>query len=67
MGFIYILASDNQEALYTGVTSDLEGRIWPHKKYHTVNLVYYEEIDPMYDAICREKQLKKRKRISKVK
>lgn len=50
--------------------------MWAHKKglfdgysskYHTMSLVYYEEIDAMYDAICREKQLKKRKRIHKIK
>ena len=66
--YVYIMASSNREALYIGVTSDLERRVAQHKshffkgsfsdKYNTVDLVYYEECGNIDDAIAREKQLK---------
>ncbi len=53
--------------LYVGVTSDLIKRIWQHvdgfsKKYNLHKLIYYEQYEDMYSAICREKRLKKYKR-----
>lgn len=60
---------------YTGVTSDLEQRVWQHKtgafqgfssKYKVVNLVYYEEFSDIEVAIKREKQLKKWRREKKL-
>ncbi len=50
-GTVYMMASLNNEALYTGVTSDLIARVQEHKnkvrdfsftsKYNCVKLVYY--------------------------
>ncbi|MCL2353204.1 MAG: GIY-YIG nuclease family protein [Defluviitaleaceae bacterium] len=62
----------NNVALYIGVTSNLERRIWEHRnnvnidgfasKYNCVKLVYFEEYNSIDDAIKREKQLKAWKR-----
>ncbi len=66
--FVYIMASSRNGTLYTGVTSDLVGRVWKHKngvsggiteKHHVHMLVYYEAHDDMREAIRREKQIKK--------
>ena len=61
--------------MYTGVTSDLEQRVFEHKtkfhpdsftaKYQCDRLVYYEEFADVEEAIKREKQIKKYKRIFK--
>jgi putative endonuclease len=72
---VYILASNRNGTLYTGVTSDLAGRIWQHKKnivrgftehYNVHRLVWYEQHETMYNAIQREKQIKKWNRAWKV-
>jgi predicted GIY-YIG superfamily endonuclease len=64
---VYILASQKNGTLYTGVTADLVSRIYKHKvkisagfskKYNCKLLVFYELHDTMYSAITREKQLK---------
>jgi putative endonuclease len=53
--------------LYTGVTNNLERRIYEHKqklvpgfttKYNITRLVYYEATDDIGAAIEREKQIK---------
>ena len=73
--FVYILANKKYGTLYIGVTSDLKRRIDEHKrgaiegftsKYHVHNLVYYEVLDWIEDAIAREKQIKKWKREWKI-
>ena len=73
--FVYILASQRNGTLYTGVTSDLSKRIWEHKndliegftkKYGVHRLVYYEFHNDMATAITREKQIKKWRRAWKV-
>ena len=62
--YVYILANKVNTVLYTGVTSDFEGRVWQHKqkvyksftsKYECNRLVYYEEFQWIQDAIAREK------------
>lgn len=67
-GFVYILASRRNGTLYTGVTSDLVGRIWQHKngvsggfttRYGVTMLVYYEVFERIEDEIRREKAIKK--------
>ena len=64
---VYLLASERNGTLYTGVTSDLVKRVWQHKndladgftkKYSVHCLVYYELADEMAAAIEREKQIK---------
>jgi putative endonuclease len=72
---VYILASQRNGTLYTGVTSDLVRRIWQHKnnqadgftkKYAVHMLVYYELADDMVVAITREKQIKGGSRAKKL-
>lgn len=66
--YVYILASQRNGTLYTGVTSDLSNRIYQHKekilkgftsKYDVARLVYYEIYEDILDAIAREKRLKR--------
>jgi putative endonuclease len=65
---VYILASERNGTLYTGVTSNLPKRIWEHKnnvvegftnKYGVHILVWYEVHEAMDSAILREKRIKK--------
>ncbi len=64
---VYIMASQRNGTLYTGVTSNLPRRILEHKnnksngfskKYNVHTLVYYEVFERMINAIEREKQIK---------
>ena len=64
--FVYIM-TNHSRTLYTGVTSQLEQRVYQHKNgvggkftstYKINQLVHYEELGSMYDAITREKQIK---------
>jgi putative endonuclease len=59
--------ANTARTLYTGVTNNLERRVWEHKagkgsvftsKYQLQRLVYYEETGYINDAILREKQIK---------
>jgi len=68
---VYILTSQRNGTLYTGVTSDLVKRIWEHKndlvegftkRYCVHNLVWYELHAGMISAIEREKNIKEWKR-----
>jgi putative endonuclease len=72
---VYILASARNGTLYIGVTSNLAGRIEAHrsdavdgftKKYGVHVLVYFELHSEMYEAIQREKRLKKWNRAWKI-
>lgn len=69
--YVYILASRRNGTLYTGVTSDLEGRIWQHKnnvfsgfarKYGCKKLVWFEWHTDVNEAIAREKRIKRWRR-----
>jgi putative endonuclease len=67
-GFVYIMSSPNRTTLYTGVSSDLTGRVWQHRnkihpnsfsaKYNCVMLVYYSHFDGIEYAIAEEKRIK---------
>ena len=66
-GFVYILTNSRNTVLYTGVTSNLQRRIYEHRnklvrgftcKYNCAKLVYYEIHDDIQSAIAREKQIK---------
>ena len=72
---VYILASKRNGTLYVGVTSDLATRIEAHrsdavdgftKKYAVKTLVYFELHADMYEAIQREKRVKKWNRAWKI-
>jgi len=73
--YVYILADERYGTLYTGVTSNLIGRVFQHKKgavegftkkYRVHRLVYYEIHDDIREAITREKQIKKWRRTWKI-
>ena len=66
-GYVYILASERNGTLYTGVTRDLPGRLYEHQndltpgftsKYGIKMLVWFEEHDLLVEAIAREKAIK---------
>ena len=66
--YVYIMTNVARTVLYIGMTSDLAKRVWEHKnsvvksfteKYSVNRLVYYEEYGDVWDAITREKRLKK--------
>ena len=72
---VYILASKKNGTLYTGVTGNLQKRIWEHKnklvdgftkKYDVDKLVYFDQTTDVRSALMREKQLKKWKRSWKI-
>ena len=74
-GFVYILTNSNNNVLYTGVTNNLQRRIYEHrthhlqgftKKYNCTKLVYYEIHDEIETAIAREKQIKAGSRAKKL-
>lgn len=67
MYFVYILTNFRNTALYIGVTSNIERRVYEHKqefisgftkKYKLHRLIYLEEYKDVNDALNREKQLK---------
>lgn len=75
MYFVYLLASQRNGTIYTGVTSDLVKRVWQHKnevvegftKNHNVkNLVYFEQFENLDDARSRERRLKRWNRCWKI-
>lgn len=65
--YVYILSSNNNNVLYTGVTNSLIRRVHEHKskmldgftkKYNVNKLVYFEYFADSVSAITREKQIK---------
>jgi putative endonuclease len=64
--YVYIMTNKSR-TLYTGVTNNLERRLYEHKqklipgftaKYNINRLVYCEITDNVYSAITREKETK---------
>ena len=73
--YIYILTNKRNNVLYTGVTNDLQRRVYEHreklvggftKKYNLYKLVYYEETESIEAALNREKQIKGGSRQKKI-
>jgi len=68
--------TNKSRTLYTGVTNDLERRVYEHKqklvpgftaRYNITRLVYFEATEDVQAAIVREKQIKgwlRRKKIA---
>ena len=61
------MTNKRNTVIYTGVTNDLERRVYEHKEkladgftknYNITKLVYYEVFEDVANAILREKQLK---------
>jgi|SRR3989344_799831 len=74
-GYIYLMTNLANTVLYTGVTNNLQRRVYEHKeklikgfteKYRITKLVYYEEFNDIEDAILREKQIKGGSRKKKI-
>ncbi|HKP52617.1 MAG TPA: GIY-YIG nuclease family protein [Chloroflexia bacterium] len=72
--FVYIM-SNASRTLYTGVTNNLERRVFQHKhklvegftsRYNITWLVYYAETNDVREAIAREKQIKAWSRAKKL-
>jgi len=67
MYYFYILTNWSNKVLYTGITNNLERRLYEHKnklikgfteKYNVSKLVYFESTTDVKAAIAREKQIK---------
>ena len=66
--YVYILASNDNKVIYTGVTNNLIRRVYEHKnnfdkksftsRYYVHKLVYFEYTGDVTAAIEREKQIK---------
>ncbi len=72
--YIYIMSSSTG-TLYTGMTNDLERRVYEHKhklkpgftkRYNVTRLAYFEETNDVGIAIAREKEIKGWRRSKKV-
>jgi len=73
--YVYILASRKNGTLYTGVTNNLERRMYEHKnhlvqgftdKYNVTRLVWFTHGEDMQAAIALEKKIKNRGRQWKI-
>jgi putative endonuclease len=69
------MTNNYNTVLYTGVTNDLQRRVYEHKsklidgftkKYNITKLVYYEIFEDVHAAISREKQIKAGSRQKKI-
>jgi len=72
---VYIMTNRPRGVLYTGITSDLPGRVHTHrqgllegftKKYNCRRLVWFETHPDVDHAITREKRIKHWRRIWKI-
>ena len=72
--YVYIMTNKSR-TLYTGVTNNLERRVYEHKhklvpgfasKYNITWLVYFEATPDIRAAIAREKQIKGWLRVKKI-
>jgi len=73
--FVYILTNTYNKVFYVGVSNNLERRLYEHssarhnsfcRRYNLNKLVYFEECESTFDAIQREKQIKKWRRDKKI-
>ena len=72
---VYLLASGFHGTLYTGVSSNLVGRVWQHRegiskgfttRYGVKRLVWFEAHEMVEEAIRREKSIKRWQRQWKI-
>lgn len=72
--YVYIVSS-RTKVLYTGVTNDLQRRVYEHREglvpgftqqYKVKRLVYFESFDDIREAIAREKEIKGWRRSKKL-
>jgi putative endonuclease len=74
--YVYLMSTETNQVIYTGVTNNIKRRAWEHKnrvkvgftaRYNVTKLVYYEIFPYINDAIAREKQIKAGSRTDKIK
>ena len=72
--FVYIITNVYKTVLYVGVTNNLKRRMKEHSsgrqggftaKYRCKYLIYYEKYTDIYQAISREKEIKKWRKAKK--
>jgi putative endonuclease len=65
--YVYIATNFNNTVLYTGVTNNLDNRMWQHRnklikgftsKYNVKKLVFYETFNTPAEAIAAKKRIK---------
>jgi putative endonuclease len=65
--YVYIITNRKNGTLYTGMTNDIERRVYEHKhkvnqgfasKYNCTKLVYFDSYQSVVETIAREKQIK---------
>lgn len=71
-----MMTNKGNTVIYTGVTGDLENRIWTHKnktdpksftaRYNCNKLVWYAETNDVYAALEEEKRIKSGSRAKKI-
>ena len=74
MYYVYMITNKTNSVLYTGITNNLERRLYEHKnklvkgftsKYNVNKLVYFDHTEDVISAITREKEIKGWKRDKK--
>ena len=74
MYYVYMITNKTNSVLYTGITNNLERRLYEHKhklvkgftsKYNVNKLVYFDHTEDVISAISREKEIKGWKREKK--
>ena len=67
MYYVYLMTNYTNTVVYTGVTNNLERRVFEHKnklqkgftqRYNIKKLIYFETTSNIISAIEREKQIK---------
>ena len=75
MYYVYIATNKTNSVLYTGVTNNLNRRMYEHRqkvikgftsKYNVNKLVYFQEFPNVTEAISAEKRIKGRLREKKL-
>ena len=74
--YVYIITNFTNSVLYTGITNDIERRIYEHKsgsskssfskRYRLYKLIWFQEFDSPDAAIEAEKQIKSWRREKKL-
>ena len=73
--YVYIITNKYNKVLYTGMTNNLERRMFEHKnklvkgfsyRYNCDKLVYFEHGTDAYGVIAREKEIKSWTRQKKI-
>ncbi|MDP2209813.1 MAG: GIY-YIG nuclease family protein [Bacteroidota bacterium] len=74
--YTYIMTNKKNGVLYTGMTNNLERRVYEHKhklipgftsKYNLTRLMYYVSTTNVHEAITFEKRIKGWLRVKKIK